>query len=122
MKRFFCIVLVLVLLPLFALADPEIDFFSGYAHMELFKDGAPVMYMIYFNEDHTCYFVVQSFHPDGPGIGRAHVGAWEYTSDGDIYAETGDNTGTTFHIIEAVGGLIDRGTMQAYFPFSVVYK
>lgn len=111
-----------LILPAFSLADPELDFFDGYAHMELFKDGAPVMYMIYFNEDNTCYFVVQAFHTDGPGIGRAHVGTWEYLGDGYVYAQTGDNTGTTFKIIESLGSLMDVDTMQAYHPFSVLFK
>lgn len=127
MKKLITVVLALVLslvllLPSCSLADPEVDFFSGYAHLEVFKDGTPVMYMIYFAEDYTCYFVVQAFTSDGPSIGRAHVGTWEYTSDGDVYAQTGDNTSITFRIIEAVNGLIDMATMQAYHPFSAQFK
>ena len=122
MKKLLCVALILMLLfPACSFADPEIDFYCGYAHTEIRKDGTPVMYMIYFSEDHTCYFLVQSFNTDGPGFGRSYVGVWEYLSGGDIYAQTGDNTGITFRIIESLGSLVDKSTMQSYHPFSALF-
>ena len=122
MKKLCALLLILVLLPVVSLADPTIDFFSGYAHVEIFPDGTPVMYMIYFHEDHTCYFLVQAFNASSPGPNRAHVGHWEYGEGGHVLAQTSEFMTTDFSIIEAVNGLVDTGTMQAYHPFSVQFK
>lgn len=120
MKRFLALFVLLVLLPVASLSDnPEIDFYSGYAHMEVLKDGSPAMYMIYFAEDYTCYFLVQTFHTDGPGLGRSYVGHWSYTADGDVYAKTGENTDITFKL-SSLGSIVDRSTMQVYEPFSAL--
>ena len=121
MKRLLAVLLILsVLLSSAALAaEREIDFYYGYAHLEVTKDGSPVMYVIYFSEDYTCYFLVQAFHKDKPGLGRSYVGHWSYTADGDVFAKTGENTDITFKI-SSLGSIVDRSTMQVYEPFDAL--
>lgn len=123
MKKLITVILILfLLLPAAALAEstPEIDFYYGYAHIEVTRQGLPVMYMIYFAEDHTCYFTVQAFNSDSPSIGRAHVGTWEYTPDGEVYAKTGENTDITFHIVKS-GSIVDKSTMQVYLKVDALF-
>ena len=118
MKKLFALILILaLLLPVVVLADnPEIDFKTGYAHLELLQDGAPLMSMVYFAEDGTCYFQTQMFHTDEPGLGRSYVGTWEYTSDGNIFAKVG-NTATLTLRPTAMGCFVDAGTLELYSPF-----
>lgn len=117
MKKLLTAILILALiLPAAALAaEKEVDFFYGYAHIEVSKAGTPFMSMIYFNQDQTCYYVAQMFHDDKPGIGRAYVGTWGYTASGDVFAKTGDNTTITF-AITSMGSIVDRETLEVYFP------
>jgi len=126
MKKLFSVILALVFLfsaAALSESEKELDFYGGYAHMEIWKDNTPVMYVIYFAEDHTCYYLVQSFNNDGPGVGRAHVGTWEYTPDGEVYAKTGDNTDITFHITNIAGqNIIDTKTKQVYEYFNALFK
>ena len=122
MKKLLCLVLVL-LLPVFAFADGfELDEFTCYAHTELTETGAPYMSVIYFAPDGTCFYLAQMFLADEPGLHRAYVGTWEYTSDGCVYAKIGDNTDTTFKPVEFLGDvtLVERGTLQVYSPFDVL--
>jgi hypothetical protein len=123
MRKLITVILILaLLLPAAAMAlDKEIDFYYGYAHIEILRDGSPVMYTIYFAEDQTCYFNVQAFYHDEPGIGRSHVGVWGYTADGEVFAKTGNNTDITFHI-NSSGALVDKETMQVYEPISALFK
>ena len=126
MKKILSFILILVLVfPALAFAEEyEIDEFYGYAHMDVFADGSPVMYMIYFAPDQTCYFTVQSFRHEEPGLGRAYVGTWEYMDDRCIFAKTGDNTDITFKMVKFAGSitLVDRATMDVYEPFSVITR
>ena len=124
MKKLLSLILVFaVLLPVVSLAsDIEIDFYYGYAHMELTTDGAPFMSVIYFAEDHACYYLAQLFRHDEPGIGRAYVGTWEYTDEGYVYAKIGENTDITFKLVSIAGSLslVDRSTMQVYEQFDIL--
>lgn len=123
MKKLITIILVLaVLLPVSALAlDREVDPFYGYAHMEVSASGVPFMTVIYFAENKVCYFLTQMFFSDKPGTGRAYIGTWEYTSDGDVFAKVGDNVSKTFKIT-SLGSLVDRNTMEVYEEFSALMK
>ena len=123
MKKLIALSLILaVLLPAAALAfDRELDTDYGYAHMEIAKDGSPFMAVIYFAEDQTCYYLAQMFRQDEPGLGRAYVGIWGYTSDGSIFAKVGENTTRTFKI-SSLGGLVDMDTMEVFESFSTLMK
>ena len=123
MKKILSFILILVLVfPALAFAEEyEIDEFYGYAHMEVSADGSPVMYMIYFAPDQTCYFTVQSFRHEEPGLGRAYVGTWGYTADGDVFAKTGDNTSRTF-AISSLGSIVDKETMEVFDRFDALMK
>ncbi|MBO7663633.1 MAG: hypothetical protein J6U01_09710 [Clostridia bacterium] len=122
MKKTIALILILALVvPVSSLAlDREIDYFGGYAHIEIRKDNSPVMYMIYFAEDYTCYYLVQSFDTDGPGLGRSFVGTWGYTADGSVHAKIGNNTSITFKI-SSLGSIVDMETMQVYEFFDGLY-
>ena len=123
MKRFFILIMILALVvPVASFAlEREIDYFGGYAHMDIKKDHAPVMYMIYFSEDYTCYYLVQSFYTDGPGLGRSYVGTWGYTAEGDVHAKVGDNVSITFRI-SSTGAIVDMDTMQVYEYFNGLFR
>lgn len=123
MKRFFLFLLSLsLMLPAAALAlDREVDPYYGYAHIEVSKDGVPFMTVIYFSEDQTCYYLTQLFQSDGVGLGRAYVGMWGYTADGEVFAKTGDNTTRTFHIT-SLDDLVDVETMEVFERFSALMK
>ena len=95
MKRFFVVLLVLALLiPFTAFALTESDVVGCWAHYLTAADGSPTMAMLYLAEDHTCYYVIQSFRHDEAGLGRTHVGTWNLQSDGTVYAQTGNNSST----------------------------
>lgn len=123
MKKLFAVILILaLLLPAASLAlDREIDFYYGYAHIEIAKDGSPFMSVIYFAEDQTCYYLTQLFRHDEPGLGRAYVGTWGYTADGDVFAKTGDNTSRTF-AISSLGAIVDKETMEVFDRFDALMK
>ena len=118
MKKLFTLILILcLLLPVFALGeDPEIDYTTGYAHLDLLNDGAPMMSMIYFSSDGTCYYLTQMFHTDEPGLGRSFVGTWEYTGDGNIFARIGNKSTVTLRPV-AMGCFVDSATLDLYAPF-----
>ena len=121
MKKLITIILILALiLPAAALADDS-AVVGCWAHYELQTDGTPVMSMLYLAEDHTCYFVIQAFHHDEPGIGRTHIGTWEYRSDGTVYAKTGNSTSTELSFYsESLA--INKKTLDVYVnitPFSL---
>ena len=94
MKKLIALFLVFALLvPFSALAD-ESSWVGCWAQYSVGTDGTPTMTMIYLADDHTCYFVIQAFHHDEPGLGRSHVGTWELQPDGSVLAQTGNNTKT----------------------------
>ena len=123
MKKIVILLLVVsLLLPAAAFAlDREVDPYYGYAHIEIAKDGSPFMSVIYFAEDQTCYFLTQLFRHDEPGLGRAYVGTWGYTADGDVFAKTGDNTTRTFKI-SSLGSIVDMDTMEVFERFDGLMK
>ena len=124
MKKLAALILALVLvLPVSALAfEDEIDTDYGYAHMEVSSDGSPYMAVIYFAEDHTCYYLAQFFHHDAPGIGRAYVGTWEYTDEGYVHAKIGENSEITFRVFSSMNAIVDRKTMDVYDRFDALMK
>ena len=108
MKKLITVTLILaLLLPVLALAD-ESDIVGCWACYDMQNDGTPAMFMLYLAEDHTCYFVVQAFHHDEPGIGRAHVGTWEMQSDGSLIAKTGENTTTKLRFYGSTSFAVDK--------------
>lgn len=121
MKRFACLLLVLLLLPLVSLAD-ESKYVGCWASYDHLTTGAPAMSMLYLAEDHTCYFVIQSFHIDEPGLGRAYVGTWEVLSDGSIRAKTGDNTDTELRFYDSDSYAVEPLTFRVFVnitPFTL---
>lgn len=98
MKKLITVFLILALiLPAAAIADDS-DIIGVWVSTEILEEGSPQMSYLYLAEDHTCYFVIQMFHKNEPGIGRQYVGKWETLSSGDIYAKTGNNTSTTMRV------------------------
>jgi hypothetical protein len=95
MKKLITVILILsMLLPAAALAG-ESDVVGCWAYYSVSSSGTPSMEMIYLADDHTCYFLIQSFDHDEPSLGRAFVGTWEMQQDGSVFAKTGNNTNTT---------------------------
>jgi len=122
MKKIVAMILILtLLLSAAAMADTNdsVDEYYAYAHASVAKDGSPIMMIIYFAKDQTCYYVAQAFHHDSAGIGRAYVGTWGYTADGYIFAKIGDNTSLKLKP-SVLGSLVDTETMSVYEPFSVL--
>lgn len=123
MKKLIALILaVALLLPAAAFALDEIDTDYGYAHMEVTRDGSPYMAVIYFAEDHTCYYLAQMFRHDEPGLGRAYIGTWEYTDEGYVFAKIGDNTSITFKVVSSLHAIVDRTTMEVYDRFDALMK
>ena len=111
MKKLIAVFLVLVLLPVLALAD---DAVGCWTHYELLTDGCPYMEMLYLSPDHTCFFLVQAFHADEPGLGRAYIGTWKLNADGTVTAKVGDNTSMTLFFSESYVGALDVKTGRMY--------
>lgn len=92
MKKLFSLILALaLLLPSAVLADGPVGCWASY---EMTDSGTPNMQMLFLAEDHTCFYLVQTYHDDEPGIGRQLVGTWEMQPDGMVIAKTGNNTKT----------------------------
>lgn len=89
MKKLIALLLILVLLPVCALAS-ESDVVGCWANYEMLTDGAPCFTMMYLTEDHRCYFVTQMFHEDEEGLGRTYIGSWELQNDGTALVKTGN--------------------------------
>ena len=93
MKKLFIIILIFaLLLPFVVLAEDASSFVGVWVSHELLTTGAPSMSYLYLAEDHTSYYVIQSFKPDAPGLGRQYVGTWEITGPGEVYIKTGNNS------------------------------
>ncbi len=121
-KALAVLILFSLLLPAVVLSEgmKEVDIYGGYAHIEIAKDNTPTMFVIYFAEDYTCYYVAQAFNNRGPSVGRAYVGTWGYTAKGEVHAKIGDNVDATFHIT-SFGNIVDVETMQVYEYFNGLY-
>lgn len=121
MKKLIAIILAIALiLPAAALAaDKEVSEFYGYAHINIEKDGSPYMSTIYFGENQTCYYFTQMFHAGETGFGRAYVGIWGYTADGDVFAKVGNSESAkiVFAITES-GAIVDRASMDVFEPIN----
>lgn len=97
MKKLITIILILSLfLPAAVLAESAVT--GVWIATEKLSTGCPSMTYLYLAEDHTSYFVIQAFKPDGPGLGRQFVGTWEELSSGDIHVVTGNNTSITLSL------------------------
>ena len=122
MKKLIAVSLILVLLlPVCAFAS-ESDYIGCWAHYDLQTSGAPSMSMLYIAENHTCYFVIQSFKPDEAWIGRTYVGTWEILDDGTLYAKAGNNTDTKLTIYGSGGLAVNKETYDVFVnitPFTL---
>ena len=117
MKRFFALLLVLVLLlSASALADGVV---GCWAHYELLTTGCPSMTMLYLAEDHTCYYLIQSYDHDEPGIGRTFVGTWEMQADGTVLAKTGNNSDTVLYFSPEYQVAMNTKTFGLFINLSV---
>ena len=113
MKKTFAFILILaLLLPLSAFAD-ESDVVGCWTSYSVQTTGAPSMEMLYLAEDHTCYFVIQSFRPDEPGLGRSFVGTWELLDNNTVYAKTGNNSDITLSLYSS-NLAIDKSTLAVF--------
>lgn len=119
MKKLLAIILILaLLLPAIALAD-AVNPVGCWVKYEILNTGAPSMAMLYLAEDHTCYYMVQAFHKDSAGLGRVHVGTWEYKPDGIVYAKTGENTETLLSIADNNAVALDVKTFKYFMNISL---
>lgn len=118
MKKLLAIILILaLLLPAAVLA--EVNPVGCWVKYEILKTGAPAMVMLYLADDHTCYYMAQSFHKDSEGLGRVHVGTWEYKPDGIVYAKTGENTETQLKIADNNAVALDVKTFKYFLNISI---
>lgn len=114
MKKLIAVLLALILLvPVLALADDS-DVVGCWASYGVQNNGAPVFNMLYLAENHTCYYIVQSFDVSEAGIGRTYVGTWEIMDDGTLYAKTGNNTDTRLKLNESHQLAVNMKTMDVY--------
>ena len=96
MKKLIVAILIMSFLtPVVAMAD-NLSIVGCWAHYELLNTGTPYIYVLYFAEDHHCYFLGQAYKTDEPWLGRTHAGTWDVLQDGTIYAETGEGTHMEF--------------------------
>ena len=117
MKKLFALILALaLLLSSAALADGVV---GCWAHYELLTTGCPSMEMIYLAEDHTCYFIIQSFDHDSAGLGRTFVGTWEMQADGTVLAKTGNNTSTVLYFSPEYQVAMNTKTFGIFINLSV---
>lgn len=118
MKKLLAIILIVaLLLPVAALADDS-DVVGCWAHYELLTTGCPSMEMIYLAEDHTCYFLIQSFDHDEAGLGRTYVGTWEIQSDGTVLAKTGNNSSTVLYFSPGYQVALNTKTLAFFINLS----
>lgn len=90
MKKLITIILILaMLLPAAALAD-ESDVIGCWVHYSLLTNGAPGVEFLYLSEDHTSYYLIQTYKPTEAWNGRTHVGTWEMNEDGTVTAQAGN--------------------------------
>ena len=119
MKKLLAIILIVaLLLPFSAFADDS-DVVGCWAHYELLTTGCPAMEMIYLAEDHTCYFLIQSFDHDAAGLGRTFVGTWEMQADGTVLAKTGNNSDTVLYFSPEYQVAINTKTFGLFINLSV---
>ena len=119
MKKLLTIILILaLLLPGIALAADS-DAVGCWVHYEKLTTGTPSCTMLYLAENHVCYFLIQAFHEDEPGLGRAFVGTWDWDSDGIVIAKTGNNTTTTLAFYPTYQVAIDKETGSIFVNLSV---
>ena len=119
MKKLVAVVLLLALItPVAALAMSEADVPGCYVYYDLLKSGAPQMTMFYLAPNYSCYYLIQSYHEDEPGIGRSYVGYWEVQGDGTIYAKTGNNTDMVLIISEDASVAYDKKLNQYFINIS----
>lgn len=114
MKKVISVLLVLVLLiPAFAFAS-ESDIVGCWASYTVLNDGAPSMSMLYLSADHTCFYLVQMFHPEREGLGRTYIGTWKLNGDGTLYVKTGNNTDMTLRFSDSGNLAVNMETMEVY--------
>lgn len=118
MKKLMVIVLVIIMIIPAVATSGDIDVIGCWAHYELLTTGTPSMSMIYLAADHTCYYVLQSFKSDAPGLGRTYVGTWEMLSDGTVNAKTGNNATVQLYFSDQYAAALDIRTNQIYVNLS----
>ena len=109
-----------LLLPACAFAA-ESDIVGCWASYSVLNDGAPSMSMMYLSADHTCYFLVQMFHPEKEGLGRTYIGTWKLNSDGTLFVKSGNNTSMTLRFSDSGNLAVNMETMEVFAnitPFS----
>ena len=118
MKRLICVVLILFLLiPAAALADA--DFSGCWVSTETLATGCPSVTFLCLREDHTCFYLIQSFREEEAGPGRTFIGTWD-VQDGVVVAKTGNNTTTSLLFNEEFTVGYDPSTLKFYIHTSLM--
>ena len=121
MKKLLIVTLIAaLLLPVFAMAS-ENDVVGCWSGYEMLETGAPTITTFYLAQDHTCYFVIQSFRQTEAGLGRNYVGTWEINSDGTVSVKTGNNSSMTLLFSDTYVGAMDKETGSLYVNVSKFY-
>ena len=90
MKKLIALILfVTMLLPASALTD-ESDVVGCWVHYSVLTNGAPGVEFLYLSEDHTSYYLIQTYKPTEAWNGRTHVGTWVMNEDGTVTAQVGN--------------------------------
>lgn len=118
MKKLIAVLLVIMLIPAVSMAD-YLDYVGCYVYYELLTTGAPQMTMFYLAPGHVSYYLVQSYHENEPGIGRAYVGKWEVNMDGTIFVKTGNNTSMTLIIPDGASVAYNQDLNQCFINISL---
>lgn len=120
MKKLITIILILaLLLPAAALAAGPAGCWAEY---EQLTTGAPSMIMLFLAEDGSCYYIIQAFDKDKPGLGRQFVGTWETLPDGTVEAKTGNNTSTKLRFDDNYTVGMNMSTGDIFINLSYIYS
>ena len=122
MKKLITIILALALILPVAAQASESDVVGCWAHYDVQLNGAPAMQMLYLAENHTCFFIIQSFKEDEAWIGRTFVGTWEMQGDDVVYAKTGNNSDTTLKLNTNNTLAVEKDTLHVFVnitPFTL---
>ena len=92
MKRFVCMLIVLVLFPFCALAVSENDYIGKWIFTEYLKDGTLHFRLLELRSDHSSVIVFGNADGDSTKVpGRSFLGTWSLTSKG-VHVIVGVNT------------------------------
>jgi len=120
-KTFAIIAFIIMLFPIISFAEPSLDFYAGYCHIEMDeKNGdAPFIVVLHFTENHKCYYSEKKFYPDHPGQDNAFIGTWEYDTNNDIVVSFYGNAVLTLRFVK--DDLINIVTRMIYNRVNAIW-